>query len=156
MNSLVREYKPEDKQFCLKAFESNIPEFFVQDELIDFDNFLNRIATENINTKYYVVVHNNQIIGCGGFGDKDNKSVLSLTWGLIDKSYHKKGFGALLLKHRLDEAKRLFPELPMVLDTTQHSFGFFEKYGFKVTKITHDFYAQGMHRYDMELPTQSS
>jgi ribosomal protein S18 acetylase RimI-like enzyme len=35
------------------------------------------------------------------------------------------------------------------VDTTQFSYGFFERFGFKTTKITEDFYEKGMHRYDM-------
>jgi len=41
------------------------------------------------------------------------------------------------------------------MDTTQFSYSFFEKYGFKIEKITENFYALGMHRYDMVLKPKS-
>ena len=39
----------------------------------------------------------------------------------------------------------------VLLDTSQHTFGFFEKLGFVTTKITKDGYTLGLNRYDMKL-----
>ena len=48
------------------------------------------------------------------------------------------------------EAFALLPAgAPVLIDTTQFSYPFFEKFGFETTKITKDFYAAGMDRYDM-------
>ncbi|ASS49261.1 MAG: hypothetical protein A3D31_03955 [Candidatus Fluviicola riflensis] len=157
MNSLLRPYAPTDKESCLTAFKSNVPVFFTEDEIIDFSNFLDSLPrrfAEN-STHYYVILVDDQIVGAGGFGDKDNTGSLSLAWGLVHNDHHKKGYGEALLKHRLDEIRRLYPSKTLVLDTTQHSYTFFEKYGFEVTKFTADFYEKGMHRYDMILTTNS-
>lgn len=151
----LRPYVPTDKEACLIAFKSNVPVFFTECEITDFSNFLDSLPrrfAEN-STHYYVIVVDDQVIGAGGFGDKDNTDVLSLAWGLVHNDFHKKGYGEVLLKHRLAEFQRLYPSKSLVLDTTQHSYGFFEKYGFEVTKFTPDFYEEGMHRYDMVLTT---
>jgi len=37
------------------------------------------------------------------------------------------------------------------MDTTQHSFPFYEKHGFKLLKITPNYYTENLHRYDLEL-----
>ena len=100
---------------------------------------------------FYVINYNNKTIGCGGFGDKDNNGIISLAWGLIHKDFHKMGYGEKLLNYRIEQIKLLKPKFPVIIDTTQYSYGFFEKYGFKVTKITNDYYEIGMHRYDMIL-----
>ena len=157
MNSFLRPYSPTDKPACLEAFISNVPVFFTEGEITDFSNFLDSLPrrfAEN-STHYYVIVVDDRVIGAGGFGDKDNSDVFSLAWGLVHNDFHKKGYGAMLLKHRLAEFQRLYPSRSLVLDTTQHSYGFFEKYGFEVTKFTADFYEEGMHRYDMVLTTNS-
>lgn len=151
METIIRPYHQTDRSGCVDAFKTNVPQFFTEDEITDFENFLVKLESGTIQTRFYVVEENNTIIGCGGFGDKDNTGAISLAWGLVHKDFHKKGFGEKLLSHRLEQIKKYFPGVPVVLDTTQYSYGFFEKYGFVTTKITNDFYATGMHRYDMVL-----
>lgn len=156
MEIVIRPYTKNDKEGCLVAFKSNVPKYFTEQEIEDFENFLERlehINTENNNNKthYFVVVYNQNVIGCGGFGDKDNTEILSLAWGLIHSKFHKKGYGKALLLHRLEQIKLHFPKIPLVLDTTQFSYSFFEKYGFYTTKITDGYYSKGLHRYDMIL-----
>ncbi len=151
MEGTIRTYTKADNKACVEAFKSNVPTFFTLQEILDFENFLIHIEKGDAKTHFYVVVVNNKVVGCGGFGDKDNRAVLSLAWGLVHKDYHKKGLGKLLLVHRLEQIKQLTPQLLLVVDTTQHSYGFFEKYGFVTTKVTNDFYAIGLHRYDMEF-----
>lgn len=153
MKLAIRAYQTSDKQACLEAFESNVPRYFTKAEIADFDNFLDVFANKGgVNkTYYYVVVFENEVIGCGGFGDKDNTNIITLAWGLIHQNFHKKGFGKELLIFRLEQIKEKYPNHILYIDTTQYSYGFFEKFGFEVTKITNDFYEKGLHRYDMQL-----
>ncbi|HTF05753.1 MAG TPA: GNAT family N-acetyltransferase [Bacteroidia bacterium] len=155
--TMIREYVPSDKAGCLAAFKSNVPLFFTEGEIAEFESFLDKLGARSADadgwrTWFFVVESGNQIVGCGGFGDKDNSNRITLAWGLVHKDFHKKGFGEQLLKYRLGEIKKRFPEKPVFIDTTQFSYPFFEKFGFRTTKITDDFYAVGMHRYDMVLP----
>ncbi len=151
MQPHIRAYKQTDKDACLQAFISNVPQFFTEAEIAYFSNFLDYFQQiiANNKTYYYVVIINDTLVGCGGFGDKDGTDTITLAWGLIHNKYHKKGLGELLLQHRLNEIKHIYPTKPIYIDTTQHTFGFFEKFGFTTTKITHDYYEKGMHRYDM-------
>jgi [ribosomal protein S18]-alanine N-acetyltransferase len=155
MKFVIRAYNKNDKDSCLAAFKSNVPKYFTEEEIEDFEDFLVRIEdvcfNNNNKTHYFVVEHKQMVIGCGGFGDKDGKEIISLAWGLIRNEFHNKGYGKALLRYRLERIKELYPELPLVLDTTQYSHSFFEKYGFYTTKITNDFYSKGLHRYDMIL-----
>jgi N-acetylglutamate synthase-like GNAT family acetyltransferase len=157
MQSLIREYIPSDKEACLAAFKSNVPLFFTEGEIAEFESFLDNLPVRsNINphgkrTWFFVIESENKIVGCGGFGDKDNTDRITLAWGLVHKAFHKKGFGEKLLKHRLEEIQTRYPGASVFIDTTQFSYPFFEKFGFRTTKITNDFYAVGMHRYDMVL-----
>ena len=151
MDEQIRVYGPTYKDACIEAFRSNVPDFFTNDEVGDFERFLDRVDTAQADerTYFYVVIVDDKVVGCGGFGDKDNTGEISLAWGLIHRDYHKMNYGRSLLKYRLSEIDRIYPKQPVFIDTTQFSYGFFEKYGFEVLKITPDHYAVGMHRYDM-------
>ncbi len=156
MEIVIRQYTKNNKEDCLAAFKSNVPKYFTKEEIGDFEKFLEQIeliGTENSNKKtyYFVVDYNQKIIGCGGFGYKDNTEILSLAWGLIHNEFHNKGYGKALLLHRLEQIKVHFPKTSLVLDTTQFSYSFFEKFGFYTTKISNDYYSKGLHRYDMIL-----
>lgn len=147
MKAQIRTYTSQDKEGCLLAFTSNVPLYFTQAEIAEFERFLDTFMSKR--THFFVVVAGDTIMGCGGFGDKDNTGNITLAWGLVHNDYHKTGLGEQLLMHRLEQIKRLYPSKPVGVDTTQFSYGFFERFGFKTTKITDDFYEKGMHRYDM-------
>lgn len=158
--TMIRAYAASDKAGCLAAFKSNVPLFFTEGEIAEFESFLDNLPVRSKNnehgkrTWFFVVLSENKLIGCGGFGDKDNTNRVTLAWGLVHKDFHKKGFGEQLLKYRLEEIKKQYPAAPVFIDTTQYSYPFFEKFGFRTTKITNDFYAVGMHRYDMTLENE--
>jgi N-acetylglutamate synthase-like GNAT family acetyltransferase len=151
MKSNIRLYHKNDKQQCLDTFKSNVPDFFSENEIADFEAFLDRLETGIPKTQFFVIEDENRIVGCGGFGDKDNKNIISLAWGHIHKNEHKKGLGQQLLTYRLALIKQLFPQLTLTIDTTQFSYGFYEKNGFRLLKITENYYTEGMYRYDMEF-----
>lgn len=151
MKSNIRQYNKNDKQHCLDTFKSNVPDFFSENEIADFEAFLNRLETGIPKTQFFVIEDENRIVGCGGFGDKDNKNIISLAWGHIHKNEHKKGLGQQLLTHRLALIKQMYSHLPILIDTTQFSYGFYKKNGFRLLNITENYYTEGMHRYEMEL-----
>jgi N-acetylglutamate synthase-like GNAT family acetyltransferase len=149
--TLIRPYIIHDKQDCLDTFKSNVPDFFSENEIADFEAFLDRLETGIPKTQFFVIEDEKRIVGCGGFGDKDNKNIISLAWGHIHKNEHKKGLGQQLLTYRLALIKQMYSHLPLLIDTTQFSYGFYKKNGFRLLKITENYYTEGMHRYDMEL-----
>lgn len=152
----IRKYEASDRNACMEIFLTNVPKYFTLEEVDEFDRFLAKLGDPEAsdNPLYYVMELDNRVIGCGGFGEKDGiDGIPSITfvWGMVDNSYHKKGFGEELLRFRLAEIKVQFPNWKVILDTTQFSYTFFEKYGFKTLKITENSYGEGMHRYDMVL-----
>lgn len=145
---LIRPYNKADFLECMTAFETNVPKFFTVAEVTLFKKFLETFATP---TKFYVVELDTKIIGAGGFGKRLDNNDMTLIWGYIDKNFHRKGYGKALLNHRLKIFREAFPTEPMRMDTTQHSFPFYEKHGFKLLKITPNYYTENLHRYDLEL-----
>jgi ribosomal protein S18 acetylase RimI-like enzyme len=154
---VIREYECTDRDACIAIFKSNIPNFFAENELAFFITWLDAQDEEQVAYKnameqdYFVAVQEGRIVGCGGFYITRDDKVARLAWGMVDNSLHKQGIGKALLIHRISSIEILFPGYKITLDTTQHSCGFFEKLGFKTEKITKDFYAPGMDRYDMVL-----
>ena len=80
----ISAYKSSDNKKCLEAFESNIPTFFAIKEMEEFKAFLTKLENGSIQTKFYVITVNEVVIGCGGFGDKNNSGVT-----LNPQSIHK-------------------------------------------------------------------
>lgn len=100
---------------------------------------------------YYVVEENGAITGCGGFSVNLQKQEAVMAWGFITNALHKKGLGKALFLYRLEKIREICPACTVILDTTQHSYPFFEKLGFHTVRITKDSYGPGLHRYDMML-----
>lgn len=156
----IRNYTASDRNACMEVFKTNVPKYFTSEEVNEFDRFLTKLSDLEAldNPFYYVLELDNRIIGCGGFGEKEGIDGIASTtfvWGMVHNDYHKKGFGEKLLRFRLTEIRIQFPNRKAILDTTQFSYTFFEKYGFKTVKITENSYGEGMHRYDMVLEESS-
>lgn len=149
----IRKYTTPDKKACMEVFQTNVPKYFTADEVNDFEQFLTKLENpeEADQPPYYVMELDGKLIGCGGFGEKEDADAITFIWGMVHNDYHKLGYGEQLLVFRLAEIKKQSPGRQVVLDTTQFSYSFFEKYGFRTVKITENSYAEGMHRYDMVL-----
>lgn len=149
----IKTYLPQYKNTLLDIFKSNIPLYFAEEELVLFDAFLDRDIEKG---PYYVVFNDDEIVGCGGIVINNptkytNKTHVLMTWGMIDYKYHKQGFGKELLAYRLEQAKILYPDTIIALGTTQHTFQFFEKYGFKTVFYEKSHWSKDLDLYQMEL-----
>ena len=70
---------------------------------------------------------------------------------MVHPNHQKSGIGARLTEFRLREIARTpFVDI-VVMDTSQHTVGFFERFGFSATSVEPDSYAAGLHRYNMQL-----
>ena len=151
---LIRDYKQTDRTACLNIFKSNEHLYFAPTELALLENWLDakdkeEIAyADNLEEHFYVVEQGSKVVACGGFYVTHDKRV-NMTWGMVENSQHNKGIGKHFLLHRIEEIKRFYPEHSIALDTSQHTYKFFEKLGFVVTKISKEGYGKGLDRYDM-------
>ena len=152
----IREYKPSDRQACFDIFKSNAPLYFAEQELPLLENWLNakdknQIAYKNnLAENFYVVEHESGIVACGGFYITAEQNA-HMTWGMVKNSFHKNGIGKYLLLYRIEEIKEFYPGHSILLDTTQHTYYFFEKFGFVVTNIKPQGYSKELDRYDMSM-----
>jgi N-acetylglutamate synthase-like GNAT family acetyltransferase len=158
---LIRSYSPADRAACLAIFTSNMPRYFAVDELPGFARWLDAqdagelaYPEESLAEPYFVGEEAGRVVACGGLGILRDRPWLTMAWGMVAAELHCQGFGRALLLHRLHYAAQHHPSYTVALDTSQHTFYFFEKLGFEVIKITPDGYAPGLHRYDMQRNAQ--
>jgi GNAT superfamily N-acetyltransferase len=150
---MIRRYHPCDKSACLAIFDSNCPKYLDPSERADFEGFLNN---EALPSGYLVLEKAGGIIACGGISLNTETNVGWFCWGLVDRSFHKQGFGRQLTQARIDHAKTSFGIERLLLDTSQLTVGFYEKFGFRTVKVTKDGYGPGLDRHDMELPIKKA
>ena len=115
---------------CLSILRSNTPEFIDKSEETLYVDFLSR--TDIV---YFVLFESNELIACGGYGYDSKKDNVTLCWGLVHNQFHKMGFGTHLLQYRLKYIMRSYPNTNIVLDTSQKTYKFYERFNFKVDKI---------------------
>jgi GNAT superfamily N-acetyltransferase len=141
-----RPYTDADQDSCIEIFKSNTPQFFGVQELGDFQKFLDTLPCP-----YYVVTRDQEVLACGGYGVDNKKNTVALAWGMARRDVQKQGLGAFLLLERLKQIYKDYGDTIVDIDTSQHSKGFFERFGFEAGNVTENYYAPGLHRVDMQL-----
>ena len=143
---IVRKYNHKYFKSCIKIIQSNIPKYILPSEQFDYENFLLRKSK-----RYFVFFKANDLVACGGYGFNKTKTNAALSWGLVHRKHHNKGYGTYLIKYRLNQIKKYHSDIKICLDTSQYTHQFFEKFGFKINKIAKNGYGEGLDKYDMVL-----
>jgi predicted GNAT family N-acyltransferase len=141
-------YTSTHKNICKHIFLSNCPKYFAPFELDEFTEWLDKRDRE----PYYVYKMNNQVIACSGIYVSHTDKEAGMAWGMVLNELHGTGIGTEMTKLRIKEIQNSHPSYAIRLKTTQHTFKFYEKMGFKVTRIDKDGYEVGMDRYWMTYP----
>ena len=151
----IRPYSIGDRLSCIALFSSNVPIYFADTELNDFEFWLDGkdkqvLSYKNTEEEYFFVLENHgEILACGGFYIPKLEKRINLVWGMVKASCHNMSYGTALLDYRLNLASKMFPEFTISIDTTQLTKGFYEKFNFTSIKTTENYYAPGLHRIDM-------
>jgi len=142
----VRPYEARDRDACLALFDGNTPVFFDGSERGDFAGWLDRLAAP-----YQVIERDGRIVACGGHAVEADGRTASLCWGMVDRSLHGTGLGRRLTEARIAAARAVPGVTAMRLDTSQHTEGFYRRFGFTTQAMTKDGFAPGIDRYEMRL-----
>ncbi|GAB6260942.1 GNAT family N-acetyltransferase [Photobacterium sp. R1] len=146
----IVKYSAEHKDDCVLAFKSNLDQFFAASELDEFMAFLD---TQALNSPYFVLMKEGQVIGCGGVSVYQGISYLC--WGLVHRAHHHCGLGALLTEYRLDWIRSENLSDSVKIETSQHTQGFYARYGFVVTNMVHNGFGEGVDQVTMVLDLSS-
>ncbi len=142
-------FEPKHRNACLAICRSNIPKYVLPHEEADFLDFLAR--HQQYDCRYIVLEHAGRVIAWGGLYLQSDKQQETMCWGLVHRKWHLRGLGRYMVLYRLSWLRQ-HPEIDLVkMDTTQHTFQFFEKLGFEVQKVERNHYGSGLHRYDLTL-----
>jgi ribosomal-protein-alanine N-acetyltransferase len=130
----------------LALFHSNVPRYFTAPEEADLLRYL------RTGLPYFVAVETpdeapeedpaGTVVAAGGYALDDDQ--VDLTWDLVHANRHGQGLGRLLTEFRLREAGRLFPHLPVQVETSQLTAGFYRKLGFQLVETQPDYWASGL------------
>ncbi|MBU6952044.1 GNAT family N-acetyltransferase [Hahella sp. HN01] len=147
----IKLYSAIHKQDCLRVFDSNLDKYFAPHEREQFVEFLDSVTQADDN-QYYVALQDGQLVGCGGL--RLYQDTVYLSWGMLARTKHKTGLGEQLLRHRLEQATRLHPGKEIVIETSQHTQGFFARYGFAIEKSETNGFGEGIDKVTMRLNDQ--
>lgn len=120
-----RPYSQADQAACLEIYDPT-----------DRKLFEDYLATNPIT--FYLLEHNQQILGAGGYILSDNGTQANLVWGTIRKDFRGQGLGRFLLMYRLREIGKTNTVQTVRVEVPLQTAAFFEKQGFKIGNIHAD------------------
>ena len=138
----VRPYEHSDRLACLAVFHSLIPALLDSAALPRFESWLDQ-ALEKPAGSYFVMEHEESVVGCGGYSFSSDGTAATLRWGMVHRSSQKMGLGRFLLLYRIREIGKADTASLVFAHPPRPSAGFFEKQGFRVNGIEKDGYAPG-------------
>lgn len=143
----IRPYQPTDIESVVAVFRSNIPKYFTLPEEPGLYDFLRDHAED-----YYVIETRGDVIGSGGIAYNDiDPPTVSLCWGMVSKDHLGTGLGKLLTEFRIKLAREKYPNVPLTIGTSQHTEGFYKKFGFRTVEHTPDGFGPGIDNCRMRL-----
>jgi ribosomal-protein-alanine N-acetyltransferase len=140
----IREFVLDDYDTLSELLKLNIPIYFAEDELSDFQNYLKEEVED-----YFVAELAGKIVGSGGLNYIVADDIVFISWDLIHPDFHRMGIGKALLNHRIQLARNRYPSARIVVRTSQLVFRFYEKQGFKLLEKHKDYWAVGYDMYKM-------
>ena len=79
----------------MELLRLNTPRYFAPEEAADLDAYLERERE-----LYYVLLHEERIVGCGGINFADGGTVGKISWDMVHPQYRGKSLGTRLLRHK--------------------------------------------------------
>lgn len=141
----IRPYRETDRMAVLQLLALNTPAYFAETEKADFEHYL-----DHEREQYFVVEHENSVIGCGGINFDLSQHTGKISWDIIHPDFHGKGAGTALLQHRMEILQRMENVRNISVRTSQLAWLFYRKNGFVLQQICKDYWAEGYDMYEME------
>ena len=134
----VRPYEHSDRPACLAVCESLTPGLLAPAAFPLFEAWLEKLARP-----YFVMEHEESVVGCGGYSFSPDGTAATLQWGMVHRNAQKMGLGRFLLLYRIREIGKAGAASLVFAHAPRASAGFFEKQGFRVNGIEQDGYGPG-------------
>ncbi|UQD56855.1 GNAT family N-acetyltransferase [Flavobacterium sp. K5-23] len=144
---MIRSYNDSDKDTLIEIFNLNTPQYFDKKEVADFIEYL-----DNYSDTYLTIEHEDKIVGGTGYYVNYSDNSGRITWIFFHPNYSGFGLGKQAVEHCLTKLKNNPKVEKLVVTTSQLAYNFFEKFGYKLSKIEKDFWGLGLDLYEMEMP----
>ncbi|NRB46436.1 MAG: GNAT family N-acetyltransferase [Saprospiraceae bacterium] len=144
---MIRKYQSTDRSQVIKVFRQNTPKYFALEEQTDLEQFL-----EHNGANYWLIEQEGIIAGCGGIVFSEDQQVGRIAWDFFSPNFQGKGLGRALTEFRLAEIRKNRSVQRIIVRTSQLAYSFYAKFGFDIAKIEEDYWAPGLHLYDMQMP----
>lgn len=134
----IRPYRNSDKAAVLNLMKLNTPKYFAQSEQAAFKNFLEKEIDQ-----YFVIEYKTEIFGSGGYNWSEDGGMAYISWDMIHPNFHGLTLGTQLLRHRLQLLQLYGNVHSIIVRTSQLTYPFYEKRGFKCLEVQEDYWAPG-------------
>lgn len=149
---IIRPYqKTTDQNAVIQLLKSNIPQYFAENELEDFEHYLQEEIEQ-----YFVMEIDKTIVGSGGINFENYRSIAKISWDIIAPTYQHKGLGKQLLQYRLAFIRSIPTVKSIRVRTSQLAYTFYEKNGFILKDIHKNYWAKGFDLYTMMYPIKQN
>jgi predicted GNAT family N-acyltransferase len=144
----IRKYASNDLDAVVAIFRSNIPKYFGPSEEEGLHDFVRDFPDD-----YYVLELDGKLVGAGGIALNDDLDppTVSLCWGMVREDHLGTGLGKALTDFRVKLAQEKYAGLAVTIGTSQHTEGFYQKFGFITVEHTPDGYGPGIDICRMRL-----
>lgn len=142
----IREYELKDRDAVINLIKLNTPKYFAPGEEADLRHYL-----EYEKELYFVLLFDDRIVGCGGINFSDNHTIGKISWDIFHPDYQGRSLGTKLLKFRIEKLRSIDSIQKITVRTSQVSYEFYEKQGFRLLEIVKDYWAEGFDLYKMEF-----
>ncbi|NVO09102.1 MAG: GNAT family N-acetyltransferase [Bacteroidales bacterium] len=142
---MIRNYHPGDKGKLIDIFKLNVPKFFDEKEISDFEKYLDN----NLDT-YLIIEQNNYIVGGFGYYIDNEDGSGKITWIFLHPEKAGRGLGTQAIEYCLSKLRENKSVKKLVVRTSQFSYKFFEKFGYTLVRTEKDYWGQGLDLYLME------
>jgi ribosomal-protein-alanine N-acetyltransferase len=140
----IEQYTPAHREAVIALLRLNTPDYFAPAEEADFIHYLAHEIEE-----YFIVRWNGNIMGCGGINFKEDGKTGVISWDMIHPEMHGKGLGGALTQYRIRRLLDVHHVEEIIVRTTQLSYRFYEKQGFRLQEVAKDYWAPGYDLYRM-------
>lgn len=141
----IRPFQTKDTSRLLDLLRLNTPKYFSEAEETDLVFYLNHEIEQ-----YFVLLVNDEIMGCGGFNLSEDKKTGKISWDIFHPESQGKGFGTALTNYRIERMKKIKSIEKISVRTSQLVFPFYAKFGLQLKEIVKDYWDKGFDLYRLE------
>ena len=143
----IRDFTTSDTPRLLELLRLNTPAYFSPAEETDLVHYLQHEIEQ-----YFVVLVNDEIMGCGGFNLSEDLKTGKISWDIFHPESQGKGLGTALTNYRIERMKDIKSIDKISVRTSQLVYPFYAKFGLELKEVVKDYWDKGFDLYRLEAP----